>query len=154
MGHGTQINGIQRDITGGMTLVNGIQRKITKGLTLVNGVQREISLGPSICTITMTGASWNRPGCNVLLNGTAYYADQTIEVPKGTEIVCRAYNYTSIGADTITLDGVGVAVEIQNIGTEAFYEYAGTVTSDLTVNSRMTNGLWEIEITTSQGGNK
>ena len=47
MAHGTLINGVQRNITGGYTLVNGVERNIVKGLISEYGVQREILLGNS-----------------------------------------------------------------------------------------------------------
>lgn len=131
MGHGTQVNGVQRDITGGMTLVNGVQRKITKGLTLVNGVQRDIGFGSQMFTITMTGR-WNSAACYISIDGVKYYAAQTIEVPEGTEIYCRVYNGPYKDANAITLDGVGVAT--RDSSSEYWYSYTHTVRSDLIAN--------------------
>lgn len=145
MGHGTQISGIQRDITGGMTRVNGVQRKITKGLTRVGGVQREISFGPSICTITMTGGSWSGR-CYVKINGKNYNSDQTIDVPVGTEVcfsVGAAFAVDGLDIkNAITLNGVAVATVISDYAGE----YTHIITKNITATSVKDGFLTRIDI--------
>ena len=135
MGHGTQINGVQRDITGGVTLVNGVQRKITKGLTLVGGVQREISFGSKMFTVTLTGSGWSLLYGRVGINGVDYArgGNYTIEVSAGTEIVCTVYNIAQKGINAIRLNGVGVASVDSQSGSDAYFTYTHVAGSNLTI---------------------
>lgn len=132
MGHGTLVDGVQRQIAGGFTLVDGVQRKQKLGLTLVDGVQREIGFSRTF-TVTLTGTGWNASPCYIMIDGVKYAAAQTLEVQEGTEILCSAFNLAAKGADTIKLNGVGVAAVGTTVENYVYWTYTHTVESNLTV---------------------
>ena len=121
MAHGTLINGIQRNITGGFTLVNGVERKITKGLTLVNGVQREIKFAQKTATVKITGNGVlnDTDYAYVKINNVTYTGAATLEVDTGTQINCYTYNLIGFSSGPIMLNGKTVAYKSYSFACEA-----------------------------------
>ena len=120
MGHGTQISGVQRGITGGMTLISGIKRKIAKGLALVNGVQRDIAFATGVCVVTLV-RSTNSEYTFVEINGVRRRNQGSYEVPTGTIIYCQG---TGRGDNGVWYNGTPVGSKVQNLGsTTAAYGY-------------------------------
>ena len=150
MGHGTLIDGVQRPVKAGFVLVDGVQRKQKKGFALVDGVQRDIGFA-KMFTVTLTGTGWNASPCYITIDGVKYSAAQTIEVPEGAEIYCRVINNIGVGADSIALNGVGVATEEPGTASSGYsaWSYTHVVTSDLTI-AGLENGMVgrTMEITT------
>lgn len=132
MGHGTLVDGVQRQVTGGFMMVDGVQRRQKLGLTLVDGVQREVGFSKTF-TVTLTGNGWNATPCYIMIDGVKYAAAQALEVQEGTEILCSVFNLAAKGADTIKLNGVGVAAVGTTAGTYAYWTYTHTVASNLTI---------------------
>ena len=123
MAHGTLINGVQRNITGGYTLVNGVERRIKKGLTLVNGVQREILFGGGTATIIIS-KYWGVPGSDyVEINGVQYDWVTTITVEVGTIVTVHStgginVNGSWISGDEYSFEASGTAtIELSDMGT-------------------------------------
>jgi len=146
MAHGTLINGVQRNITGGFTLVNGVERKITKGLTLVNGVQRKIAFGPDDCTITMYGTRTTSSQENfkafVYIDGQEYTMNSVapstqVVVPNGTQIELEVLTNNGNRLAYIKINGTTVRT--------GDAEMMFTVTKDTDITMSYTYGGYDYE---------
>lgn len=144
--HKVLINGTEYSMAGGTVMLGGVEYELESGMALVGGVEREITFQQKPVTITVTIGNV-AIGANVgdyayiTVNGKKYYEAITLEVEKGTEMVCYANGYRN-NTSYIYVNGTKVAS-----GGPAKYTY--TVNKNISVTLNYPSNISTIQIVES-----
>lgn len=131
--HNVLLGGVAYEIIGGTVLLGGVEYELESGMAMVGGVEREITFQQKPVTITVTIGDV-AIGANVgdyayiTVNGKKYYEAITLEVAKGTEMVCYANGYRN-NTSYIYVNGTTVAS-----GVPARYTYTVNKNISATLN--------------------